>query len=1010
VCFGQSKKVENIDVTTSKVVFLGKTSPVSELIKKDITSPEKKAKFKKDKKKPQNFQNRLGQSKVVIPELEHQGIDPVWQSTHGKKLIQRSFEPDVNIEGLGIGSPTDPTGSVGLDYYIQAVNATAVGVWDKEGNMVTQFAMNTIWSQIGENSAGDPIIIYDQEESRWILTEFTGPANLLIAVSETSDPLGSYYAYSFSTPNFPDYPKYGLWSNHLVVTSNEQGAGALHQYFIERDSLLIGADARMQRVEIFGTTGSEQGFVVSTPVDWEGQTRPEDSRPIVMKLNDSSWGEVANDAIELFRFDIDYEDENNTQVESLLINTAPYDGFPCFPGPGFACCPQPNGDPLDALPEVIMNAPQYRNFGTHEAVVLSFVTDVTDGENHAGVRWIELRRTAGNDWSLYQEGSYAPDANHRYMSGIAIDKNGNIALAYNISSDSVFVGIRYTGRFEGDSLGQMTLPEVTVIDGNSTLNTNGRFADYSHISVDPDNENTFWFTSEYARAGVSRTRIASWSLEQDSFDMAVLDIIEPESSFDLTAAETVEVEVTNFGSEEAEAYSLILSQNGVDIETLEITDPLRSLDFRRHTFDGTIDMSEIGDYDLNVRVEYEPETNFNNNEASKLVQQFAAFETVLELNGSNFSCDTTTIVELTITNNGGVALTDAEVEVSLGGTVVDTYIWTGNLAINESETVEYLFPEVAMGDALYTFNLIVPGTTEFIPENNMSDILIRNVGIGGFASLDLFFDNFPNETSWTITEQGSPTILFEGSDYGDEFEATLLNVDLCLDPDLCYTFTMLDTYGDGICCGFGMGNVSMVNASGQTIFNNTGEFGNLLLINFCPAEIQCNITADIDVTDAVDDGSLGTILITPSGGVAPFSYSIDGGVTVQESNVFENLPNGEYTVTIFSAGLQCQETFTVTIDLLSDVNDVLVDQIVFQATPNPNKGFFDLTVENYNGEEHFMHFDIINANGKLVQSRRMANYSGVYKTQVSLLEYPDGTYFIRFKNRDINKMIKVIKL
>jgi len=370
ILFGQSKKIDNVDVTATTAVFLGKSDPIVDLVAKKATSREKKLQFKKEKKKPVNFRTRGKNHHVAIPELEHSGVDPAWQSSHPSSSgLQRSLnnEPLVNIDGLfsNFGSPHDPTIAVGINYVLQAINATRVGVWDKQGNEVSEFSMNTLWSEFGVSSEGDPIILFDQEESRWILTEFTDPANLLIAVSETSDPLGSYYAYTFSTPNFPDYPKYAIWTDHLVVTTNEGGAGTLTQYFIERDKLLIGEDARMQRVNVTGTSGSEQGFVTSTPVDWEGQTLPEDSRPVVVKLNDSSWGDVNADAIELYRFSINYEDDNLTEVESILIETTPYDAYPCAAaGIGFACIPQPNGAGLDAVPEVIMHAPQYRNFGS----------------------------------------------------------------------------------------------------------------------------------------------------------------------------------------------------------------------------------------------------------------------------------------------------------------------------------------------------------------------------------------------------------------------------------------------------------------------------------------------------------------------------------------------------------------------------------------------------------------------------------------------------------------------
>lgn len=1003
----ESKKLDNIIVTSSKAIFLGKTKPVRDLPEVPLISKEKKDKVKKDRKKPDNFKNRLNHNKVVKPELEHQGIDPVWQSSHSKRNIQ-GVEPIVNVNGIGSGSPTDPTGSVGLDYYLQAVNATPVGVWDKDGNMITQFNMSSLWTELGFGSTGDPIILFDQEASRWILTEFAFPGSLLIGVSETSDPLGSYYAYNFVTPSFPDYPKFGIWSDHLVVSTNEGGFGRLDQYFIEREALLNGTDARMQRVVIDGPQNPEQGFIVSTPVDWEGKTRPEDPRPIVLKLNDSSWGQVAEDAVELIRFNINYDDESLTEVESLLINTSPYDSFPCWPGPGFSCCPQPNGDPLDAIPEVIMNAPQYRNFDSHESLVLSFVTDVSDGENHAGVRWMELRRTSDQDWNVYQEGSYAPDANHRFMSGIGIDRKGNIGLAYNISSDSVFVGMRYTGRYANDPLGQMTIPEVSVIEGNSTINTGGRFSDYSHLSVDPVDESTFWFTSEYSIAGTTRTRLVSWQLLQDTFDMAVRAITSPSSSFDLTEAETVEVEVSNNGIETANSYDIAYSLEDIEIERKTIMDPLTSGARRFHTFETTQDMSMIGQYNLSAKIYFENDENPNNDEVSKIVEQRPETNTALEITGNPTTCNIVSIINITITNHGAETLTEAVIDIETGGEIVDSYEWTGSLDFGDSENFDYLLTNIPDGTNDYIFTISGGNSTDFDLSDNTVIYQLTNSGTAGIVVLNILTDEFPEETSWELTDQSTGNVITSGGGYGQEF--TLYTEELCLDPDGCYVFTMFDTYGDGICCGFGEGNFSLFNNQGQTIFANSGEFGAESTTQFCTSDIDCTINAEADVQNAITDGTLGSVMLNVTGSQGPFAYSIDGGATVQESNLFENLESGDYTIIIYSSVEGCETEIEVTVALLSNVHEVHNSDLKIFATPNPNEGFFDLRLKNYKGNDNYIKFEILNAGGKIVQSRKMIKYSGEFVTQVSLLEYPDGNYFIRFLNKDINQLVKIIKM
>jgi hypothetical protein len=141
-------------------------------------------------------------------------------------------------------------------------------------------------------------------------------------------------------------------------------------------------------------------------------------------------------------------------------------------------------------------------------VVGSFVTDVT-GTNVGGVRWFEARKTGAGPYTLFQEGTVSPDNTNRWMSSIAMDGSGNIAVGYNVVSTTVFPGQRYTGRTAADPPGTMA-PEQVIIDGTAS-NTSNRYGDYSALSVDPTNECTFWWTGEYNSAGTWSTRIATFT-------------------------------------------------------------------------------------------------------------------------------------------------------------------------------------------------------------------------------------------------------------------------------------------------------------------------------------------------------------------------------------------------------------------------------------------------------------------------------------------------------------------
>jgi len=634
LCNLLSGQVQQLDTKAEKTyaVKLGTTLPIKDVA--PMTGPnQKKIKHQKSEYKvPKNFMGRFPSRK--IEGKDHLPGNDLIRQKYLNKNSSPVVEPIVSIDGLNQnGSPSDPTLGVGKDFVLQAINLTTIGVYNKQGEFITSFSGNSLFGQIGFTSGGDPIIMYDQEFDRWIITEFPGGfgpnANqLLVAISHNSDPLDAYDVYNFPTPTFPDYPKYSIWSNAYAVTTNEGGSAVLHSYFINREELLAGQDTvRMQRVNLPGTTGSEQGFIVATPVSWSGNNKPETDQPIILSLNDASWTTgQEQDEVSLFRLNINWENEDSTQFERIDIPVSPYDGNPCSAtSGGFACIPQLSGPGLDGIPEVVMNNPQYRNFGTHESIVLNFVTDVTDGENFAGIRWVELRKMPGEEWDLFQEGTFSPDDGlERFMGGIAIDVLGNIGLAYNVSSEDTHPGIRLTGRRVDDEPGVMTVHEATVVNGEDPVFGGGRFGDYSTMTMDPIDERTFWFTSEYGKGEVS-TRIFSFRLASDTFDMGPTVLRSPLTGA-LSASETVQLEISNFGLEAIDKFSVGYIFQDQDTVLVKNIDTLLNCDVPYiHTFEPAVDMSEIGTYNFKLFTSAELDEALYNDTIDVVVEHLPPF-------------------------------------------------------------------------------------------------------------------------------------------------------------------------------------------------------------------------------------------------------------------------------------------------------------------------------------------------------------------------------------------------
>ncbi len=120
--------------------------------------------------------------------------------------------------------------------------------------------------------------------------------------------------------------------------------------------------------------------------------------------------------------------------------------------------------------------------------------------------------------TIFQESTFQPDTDWRWMGSLAMDQNGNLALGYSASSATINPQIRYTGRLVNDPLGTLPQGEATLFAGTgSQTGTGNRWGDYSAMTIDPVDDCTFWFTTEYYDTTTTfnwRTRIGNFKFTQ----------------------------------------------------------------------------------------------------------------------------------------------------------------------------------------------------------------------------------------------------------------------------------------------------------------------------------------------------------------------------------------------------------------------------------------------------------------------------------------------------------------
>jgi PKD repeat protein len=454
-------------------------------------------------------------AKTALPK----GPDPAWQrkmgtTTAGRELI-------MNFSGQESPYyPPDANGTAGPLYYMQTIN-TVYAIYNKTTGAIVAGPtnMNQLFSGVpGANcNDGDPLVLFDEQANRWLAAELSicgSNDRMLVAVSQTSDPTGSWHKYSFDVADMPDYEKFGIWQDGYYMGTNNGTGNDI--YVFERSEMLNGGTAQFVGFNNPWRPTTIDGFMCVPPVDNDGAFAQAGEPGLFITINDDAIA-GGSDQLWIYELDVDWNTLSNSTFDRVQqLNVTAFDSN--F-GNTWDNIRQPGtSQRLDGIPMIIMNRPQYRNFGSYETIVCCHTVDL-DATNHAGIRWYELRRTSG-DWSVRQSGTFGPDEHNRWMGSVSLNGNNEIGLAYSISSTSVYPGIRYCGQSSSEyaaGTGVLDIEEAVIQTGAHSQTGINRWGDYADLSVDPDNDHTFWFTSQYVGSGGARlTKISSFEFTPEA--------------------------------------------------------------------------------------------------------------------------------------------------------------------------------------------------------------------------------------------------------------------------------------------------------------------------------------------------------------------------------------------------------------------------------------------------------------------------------------------------------------
>jgi hypothetical protein len=483
-----------------------------------------------------------------------------------QKLLENIFRPIPRIPPPlltfdGINSvesacgclPPDTQGDVGPNHYVEVVN-TAFRVYDKNGTPLTPTTtFNSLFAPLvgtpcsGLNF-GDPFVLYDHLADRWLLSDFAfasfpgpGPFYQCIAVSQTSDPAGTYNLYALQhEPSqidwLGDYPKFAMWDsggspaqNAYFFTVNlfdgipSISFEGVRAYALDRASMLAGGPANAIGFTI-GLAGVGDSYSL-VPAYFRAGNPPPAGRDEFLLAVDATFPGVTLTEVHGWLFHVDFANPGNSTIglgadhtPNAEITVDPFvqawtatEGFQIVPQQGTAV-------KLDTLGDKIMTPVVYRFDGGTESLWADQTVMVTFPAGPSAIAWYQFDVTGGTfPATPVQQQTFdnAGDGLWRFMCSIAVDQSGNAAIGYAVSDETIFPGIRYAGRLSSDPPGTLAQGEAIMTNGGGAqTHSAGRWGDYTYTSVDPINNMDFWHVGEYFTV----TSSADWATRIGKFN------------------------------------------------------------------------------------------------------------------------------------------------------------------------------------------------------------------------------------------------------------------------------------------------------------------------------------------------------------------------------------------------------------------------------------------------------------------------------------------------------------
>jgi hypothetical protein len=417
----------------------------------------------------------------------------------------------VNFAGLNVLSdannysgsfyiPPDQGSAVGPNHYMEMVNLV-YGIYNKNGTVaVAATRLDTFFANAGvaglSTNITDPRLIYDQLSQRWFAVVVTSATtnNIVLAVSQTSDPTGAWKATQWQANNiannYADFPNIAVDANGFYISTNN---------FLNKatfDGVSLTTIPKADLLNPAGPSAANRTIFENLTGGGTGGTTPYSLAP-VSNFGTRDHGRVISvDGFTPGNVLHSYSVSNPGTPSSTLGADSPI-GTPLYYNNQAAH--QPNGTLALSAGDFRIGANSVYQVGNIIWAAHSILQTATTGTTvYDAIRWYKIDESTN---TLLQSGTISDPHRDFIYPAIAGSADGNVVIGFTATGDNTtttFPGAWYvTGTTTGGVTTFGTPTQLANGSGNYSIGTSPyRWGDFSAVSIDPNNPNAFWIADE----------------------------------------------------------------------------------------------------------------------------------------------------------------------------------------------------------------------------------------------------------------------------------------------------------------------------------------------------------------------------------------------------------------------------------------------------------------------------------------------------------------------------------